>query len=128
MRTVSVEARRIDEPDDAAVIARSMRDPDRFAAIYELYFVEIYQYIAGRLGRDVADDLAAETFLVAFRKRDRVDPARGQGGPGRPRGGARAAVAVRDRDHSGGAAPAAGDPQVPGPGARRRANARVGRG
>jgi RNA polymerase sigma-70 factor (ECF subfamily) len=77
MRTVSVEARRIDEPDDAAVIARSMRDPDRFAAIYERYFVEIYRYIAGRLGRDVADDLAAETFLIAFRKRDRVDPAQG---------------------------------------------------
>ena len=48
-----------------------------FAAIYERYFVEIYRYIAGRLGRDVADDLAAETFLVAYRKRDRLDPARG---------------------------------------------------
>jgi RNA polymerase sigma-70 factor (ECF subfamily) len=52
-------------------------DPDQFAAIYERYIAEIYRYIAGRLGRDVADDLAAETFLVAFRKRDRVDPARG---------------------------------------------------
>ena len=48
-----------------------------FAAIYERYFVEIYRYIAGRLGGDVADDLAAETFLVAYRKRDRLDPARG---------------------------------------------------
>ena len=77
MSTVSVEARRSGEPDDAAAIARSMREPDRFAAIYERYFVEIYRYIAGRLGRDVADDLAAESFLIAFRKRDRVDPAQG---------------------------------------------------
>ena len=53
-----------------------------FAAIYERYFVEIYRYIAGRLGRDVADDLAAETFLVAYRKRDRLDPARGHVRPG----------------------------------------------
>jgi RNA polymerase sigma-70 factor (ECF subfamily) len=65
------------EIDGAAVIALSVEDPEEFAVIYELYFVEIYRYIAGRLGRDVADDLAAETFLVAFRKRDRVDPARG---------------------------------------------------
>jgi DNA-directed RNA polymerase specialized sigma24 family protein len=33
---------------------------------------------AGRVGRDVADDLAAETFLIAFRKRERVDPALGR--------------------------------------------------
>jgi RNA polymerase sigma-70 factor (ECF subfamily) len=63
--------------DDAAVIARSLREPDRFAAIYDRYFAKVYRYMAGRLGRDVADDLAAETFLVAFRKRDRFDPARG---------------------------------------------------
>jgi DNA-directed RNA polymerase specialized sigma24 family protein len=30
------------------------------------------------VGRDVADDLAAETFLIAFRKRERVDPALGR--------------------------------------------------
>jgi RNA polymerase sigma factor (sigma-70 family) len=60
--------------DDAAVVARSVREPDRFAAIYDRYFGDIYRYVAGRLGRDVADDLAAETFLVAFRKRDRFDP------------------------------------------------------
>jgi RNA polymerase sigma factor (sigma-70 family) len=63
--------------DDAAVFARSVREPDRFAAIYDRYFGEVYRYVAGRLGRDAADDLAAETFLVAFRKRDRFDPARG---------------------------------------------------
>jgi RNA polymerase sigma-70 factor (ECF subfamily) len=64
-------------PDDVVVIARSVSEPDRFAAIYDRYFGEVYRYVAGRLGRDVADDLAAETFLVAFRKRHRFDPDRG---------------------------------------------------
>ena len=68
----------VDTPiDDAVVLARSVREPDRFAEIYDRYFGEVYRYVAGRLGRDVADDLAAETFLVAFRKRDRFDPGRG---------------------------------------------------
>ena len=66
-----------DQFDDAAVFAQSVHEPDRFAAIYDRYFGEVYRYVSGRLGRDVADDLAAETFLIAFRKRDRFDPARG---------------------------------------------------
>jgi RNA polymerase sigma factor (sigma-70 family) len=66
-----------DRVDDAPVIARSLRDPDQFAAIYERHFAEVYRYLAGRLGRDVAEDLAAETFLIAFHKRDRFDPAIG---------------------------------------------------
>lgn len=74
----AVLARSARDPDDAAVLARSVRDPDQFAAIYDRYFGEVYRYVAGRLGRDVADDLAAETFLIAFRKRDRFDPAVGR--------------------------------------------------
>jgi RNA polymerase sigma factor (sigma-70 family) len=63
--------------DDVAVVARSLCDPDQFAAVFDRYFGEVYRYVAARLGRNVADDVAAETFLVAFRKRDRFDPARG---------------------------------------------------
>jgi RNA polymerase sigma factor (sigma-70 family) len=68
----------VDRLDDAAVLARSIDEPDIFATIYDRFFPELYGYVAGRLGRDVADDLAAETFLIAFRKRDRFDPERGQ--------------------------------------------------
>jgi RNA polymerase sigma factor (sigma-70 family) len=75
---VAVLARSVREPGDAAVVARSVRDPDQFAVIYDRYFAEVYRYVAGRLGRDVAEDLAAETFLVAFGKRDRFDPALGR--------------------------------------------------
>ncbi|MDR2987036.1 MAG: sigma-70 family RNA polymerase sigma factor [Nocardiopsaceae bacterium] len=59
------------------MVARSVLDASQFGVIYDRYFVEVYRYVAGRLGRDVAEDLAAETFLIAFRKRDRFDPALG---------------------------------------------------
>jgi RNA polymerase sigma factor (sigma-70 family) len=48
-----------------------------FADVYERHFTEIHRYIAGRLGRDVADDIAADTFVIALRKRDGFDPMRG---------------------------------------------------
>jgi RNA polymerase sigma-70 factor, ECF subfamily len=73
----AVLARSVSETDAAAVVARSVCDPDQFAVIYDRYVGEVYRYVAGRLGRDVAEDLAAETFLIAFRKRDRFDPALG---------------------------------------------------
>ncbi|MCW2915003.1 MAG: polymerase, sigma-24 subunit, subfamily [Actinomycetia bacterium] len=64
-------------PPDAAVIQASWHEPDRFAEIFHRYFNEVHRYIARRLGADVADDLAAETFLTAFRKRSRFDASRG---------------------------------------------------
>ena len=65
------------EPCDSAVLAESLRVPERFGEIYRAHFKEIYRYVAGRLGPEAADDLAAETFLVAFRRRHSFDPARG---------------------------------------------------
>ncbi|MFE0150013.1 RNA polymerase sigma factor [Nonomuraea sp. NPDC059007] len=61
---------------DAAVIAESLAEPDRFARIFDLHADEIHRYAARRLGADqvsLADDVTAETFLVAFRKRRRYD-------------------------------------------------------
>src|ERR1700733_14133583 len=63
--------------DDAAVLAESLRQPERFGHIYDLHFAGIYGYIASRLGPDDADDLTAETFIDAFRRRASFDPARG---------------------------------------------------
>jgi RNA polymerase sigma factor (sigma-70 family) len=59
------------EPTDAAVIACSLQNPDAFSELFERYFDQIYTYLARRIGRTLADDLAAETFLVAFDKRAR---------------------------------------------------------
>ncbi|WP_084956242.1 RNA polymerase sigma factor [Thermoactinospora rubra] len=48
-----------------------------FEEVYDRHFEEIHGYLAGRLGAEAADDLAAETFVVAFRKRASFDPGRG---------------------------------------------------
>jgi RNA polymerase sigma factor (sigma-70 family) len=62
---------------DAELVARFRRDPELFTAVYDRYFRAIYLYVAGRLGVHTAEDIAAETFLVAFGQRDRFDPERG---------------------------------------------------
>ncbi|MFG2007274.1 RNA polymerase sigma factor [Spirillospora sp. NPDC048911] len=49
----------------------------RFAAIFDDHYDEIHRYVDRRLGADAADDITAETFLVAFRKQDRFDPEQG---------------------------------------------------
>jgi RNA polymerase sigma factor (sigma-70 family) len=64
--------------DDAALIERSRHEPDQFAVIYDRHFAEIYRYVARRIGGQVADDVAAEVFVVAFRRRERFDPLRGR--------------------------------------------------
>jgi RNA polymerase sigma-70 factor (ECF subfamily) len=63
--------------DDAAVLAGSLRQPEWFGQIYDRHFPGIYRYIESRLGSDAADDLTAETFIDAFRRRASFDPARG---------------------------------------------------
>lgn len=59
--------------DDAAVIARSLHSPECFGTIFHRHAPAIYRYISRRLGPDSAEDLVAETFLVAFRRRRRYD-------------------------------------------------------
>ncbi len=65
------------QPDDARDIELSLRDPAQFGRVFDRYFAEIHGYAAKRAGRDVADDIAAETFLTAFKVRRRFDPGRG---------------------------------------------------
>ena len=59
------------DTDDAAIIAESLQQPERFAVIFDRYFAEVHRYVERRLGTDVADEIASDTFLVAFGKRDR---------------------------------------------------------
>jgi len=47
-----------------------------FDAAFEAEFAPLHRYLARRLGVSAADDLAAETFAVAFRSWDRLDPER----------------------------------------------------
>ncbi|MGW0552525.1 RNA polymerase sigma factor [Streptomyces altiplanensis] len=61
---------------DAELIAASLEEPERFAALFDRHAPAIHQYVTRRLGRDAADDVTAETFLTAFRIRARFDAAR----------------------------------------------------
>ncbi len=62
-------------PDDATLIALSVVEPEVFAAIFDRHATEIHRYAARRLGDGVAEDVVGETFLVAFRRRERYDQA-----------------------------------------------------
>ena len=53
-------------PTDAEMIAEARRSPEQFTAVFDRHYERIYAYAARRLGRDLADDVASETFLVAF--------------------------------------------------------------
>ena len=59
--------------DDATVIRRSCRDGACFATVFDRHAPVIHRYLARRVGRQAADDLLAETFLVAFAKRGQYD-------------------------------------------------------
>jgi RNA polymerase sigma factor (sigma-70 family) len=70
-----------DASDDAALITRSLCAPECFGALFDRHAPAISRYIARRLGPDAADDLVAETFLAAFRKRGRYDGAQADARP-----------------------------------------------
>jgi len=62
---------------DADVAARFLRDPQLFTEVHDRCFTAVYRYVAARLGAQAAEDIAAETFLVAFDRRATFDPERG---------------------------------------------------
>jgi RNA polymerase sigma factor (sigma-70 family) len=62
---------------DADLAARFLRNPELFAEAHDRYFAAIYRYVAGRLDAQTAEDIAAETFLVAFDRRSTFDAERG---------------------------------------------------
>ena len=54
---------------DAGCIARSLSHPHAFEEIFDRHFLCRSRYLHRRAGRDVADDVAAETFALAFSQR-----------------------------------------------------------
>jgi RNA polymerase sigma factor (sigma-70 family) len=65
-----------EEVSDAAIIEQSWREPERFAAVFDRYYAQIHAFAAQRLGQSLADDVAAETFLITFDRRERYDLSR----------------------------------------------------
>lgn len=62
---------------DAEILRQSRHEPECFAALFDRHYAAIHGYAARRLGRGLADDVAAETFLIAFDGRERYDMSKG---------------------------------------------------
>ncbi len=67
-------------PLDATLIAASLTDPAAFAGVFDRHWPGIHRFCASRAGA-AGEDLAAETFRVAFDERARFDPRRGDARP-----------------------------------------------
>jgi RNA polymerase sigma-70 factor (ECF subfamily) len=63
-------------PDaDSDLIEQAKSAPERFTAVFDRHYRPIYAYAARRLGPDLAEDVASETFLIAFDRRHGYDSA-----------------------------------------------------
>ncbi|ROO89964.1 RNA polymerase sigma-70 factor (ECF subfamily) [Actinocorallia herbida] len=61
---------------DGELIRLSVDAPERFAEVFDRYARDVHGYVVRRLGPAHADDVVAETFLIAFRRRARYDTSR----------------------------------------------------
>jgi RNA polymerase sigma-70 factor (ECF subfamily) len=66
---------------DAQAIGASLADPEVFAVLFDRHFDAIHGYAQRRVGPDLADEIAAETFTRAFDRRGRYDSSRDNARP-----------------------------------------------
>jgi RNA polymerase sigma factor (sigma-70 family) len=56
-------------PSDTDCVALSLTEPKAFELIFDRHFAAVHRYLHRRAGRDLADELAAQTFALAFERR-----------------------------------------------------------
>jgi RNA polymerase sigma-70 factor (ECF subfamily) len=61
---------------DAELIVASLDEAERFGLVFDRHFEDIHRYLHRRVGREPANDLAAETFVAAFDRRRDYDVTR----------------------------------------------------
>jgi len=66
---------------DSEIIQSSASEPARFGEIFGRHARTIHRYTASRTNSEIADDLVAATFLVAFENRSRFDQTWSDAGP-----------------------------------------------
>ena len=69
------------QPTDAELLAACEAHPRAFATLIERHHGVLHRYAARRLGADEADDVVAETFLTAYRRRRDFDARRADARP-----------------------------------------------
>jgi len=65
---------------DAVVVERSLRAPEAFGELFDRHWDSVYRYCRSRAG-DAGEDLAAETFKLAFDRRASYDVDRADARP-----------------------------------------------
>ena len=58
---------------DADLIRRSLVEGSAFAPLFDRYYATLHRFLRARVGFALADDLASEVFLTAFRRRGTYD-------------------------------------------------------
>jgi RNA polymerase sigma-70 factor (ECF subfamily) len=66
---------------DAELIQDSFLNATTFAVLFDRHYRAIHRFLHGRIGALAADDLASETFMIAFRRRKSYDLSRADGRP-----------------------------------------------
>lgn len=66
---------------DDDILANAQRDPAAFGTIFERHYDDIFRYARRTLPRDIAEDCASETFVIALKKRSSFKPGRGTARP-----------------------------------------------
>jgi RNA polymerase sigma factor (sigma-70 family) len=66
---------------DAELIRASFLNTTAFAVLFDRHYRPIHRFLHGRIGALAADDLASETFMIAFRRRKSYDLSRADGRP-----------------------------------------------
>jgi RNA polymerase sigma-70 factor (ECF subfamily) len=61
---------------DNEAISASISDPSWFGALFDRHFDAVYSYARRRVGESAADEIAAQTFLIAFDRRAAYDISR----------------------------------------------------
>jgi RNA polymerase sigma factor (sigma-70 family) len=65
---MSFEVQHMLDDSDAALIARSLASPELFGELFDRHWSSVYRYCRSRAGAE-GEDLAAETFRLAFDRR-----------------------------------------------------------
>jgi len=77
---MSVRLQPVSMRTDAAVIEESLRTPEAFGELFDRHWDAVYRYCRSRAG-EAGEDVAAETFRLAFDRRTVYDPERADARP-----------------------------------------------
>jgi RNA polymerase sigma factor (sigma-70 family) len=66
---------------DSDAISASVTAPAEFAVVFDRHYDAIHAYLQRRVGPDLADELSAQSFLVAIDNRARYDTSRADARP-----------------------------------------------